>query len=147
MSKIKKILCPIDLSIDNAFVVEYATDLAHSCGAKISCVYVESDTNHIGFHIPSGAISDFVGEDEDDTAKTLKKFVRKNFPNGDVDCTVLIGYPAEEILGFAEKEAIDLIVIATQSKKGLNRLLFGSVTEKVVRGAVCPVLTVHPDEY
>jgi nucleotide-binding universal stress UspA family protein len=57
--------------------------------------------------------------------------------------TVVVGYPATEILRFAEEQACGLIVMATHGLSGLQHFLIGSVTEKVVRKASCPVLTVR----
>ncbi len=52
------------------------------------------------------------------------------------------GDPAEEILGYAQRHPIDLIVVGTQGRTGVSRVLLGSVAERVVRGARCPVLVV-----
>jgi nucleotide-binding universal stress UspA family protein len=61
----------------------------------------------------------------------------------DVEYTVIRGIPYEEILKFAEEKNIDLIVIGTHGRKGIDRVLFGSTAERVVRNASCPVLTVR----
>ena len=58
---------------------------------------------------------------------------------------VLIGYAAEEILTRANDEGADLIVMGTHGRKGIDRILFGSVAEKVVKNASMPVLTVRPN--
>jgi nucleotide-binding universal stress UspA family protein len=55
-----------------------------------------------------------------------------------------VGYPSESIVDYAKQHKIDLIVIGTHGHTGLSHLLLGSVAEKVVRLASCPVLTVHP---
>ena len=59
---------------------------------------------------------------------------------------MLIGYAAEEILSRAREEKADLIVMGTHGRKGIDRILFGSVAEKVVKNADMPVLTVRPSE-
>ena len=61
----------------------------------------------------------------------------------DVEHVVLKGTPYEEISRFAEANKIDLVVIGTHGRKGLDRMLFGSTAEQVVRHAPCPVLTVR----
>ncbi len=58
-----------------------------------------------------------------------------------------IGFAVDEILKYAREKAIDLIVIGTHGNTGLSRLVIGSVAEKIVRLAKCPVLTVHPQGY
>ena len=57
---------------------------------------------------------------------------------------MVTGYAAEEIFGMAAKENVDLIIMGTHGRKGIDRILFGSVAEKVVKGAKCPVLTIRP---
>lgn len=59
---------------------------------------------------------------------------------------VLLGQPAEEIIEFADKEAADLIVMCSHGASGIRRWVFGSVTEKVLRGTTIPVLVVRPEE-
>lgn len=59
---------------------------------------------------------------------------------------VEVGLPVDQILAYAKSHQIDVIVLGTQGHRGLSRLLLGSVAEKVVRLATCPVLTVHADQ-
>lgn len=58
-------------------------------------------------------------------------------------CSVAVGNPVEQILKYAVDNQIDLIAVGTQGHRGLSHLLLGSVAEKIVRVATCPVLTVH----
>ena len=58
---------------------------------------------------------------------------------------VLLGQPAEEIVDFAEEEDVDLIVMCSHGSSGIRRWVFGSVTEKVLRGATTPVLVIRPE--
>ncbi len=57
---------------------------------------------------------------------------------------VVSGDPAEEIMRYAETEGVDLIVMGTHGRKGLERIIFGSVAEQVVKNAPVPVLVVNP---
>jgi universal stress protein A len=61
----------------------------------------------------------------------------------DIEHAVLTGKPYEEITKFVESNNIDLIVLGTQGRKGLDRMIFGSTAEQVVRYAPCPVLSVR----
>jgi nucleotide-binding universal stress UspA family protein len=63
-----------------------------------------------------------------------------------VNAEVLIGDPAEEIVDYAAEQDIDLIVMCSHGKSGIGRWVFGSVTEKVLRGARSPVLVIRPEE-
>jgi len=65
-----------------------------------------------------------------------------NFPNH--EAKVVSGNPADEILRFSDKQGIDLIVMGTHGRKGLDRTLMGSVAEHVTKNAASPVLTVNP---
>jgi nucleotide-binding universal stress UspA family protein len=66
----------------------------------------------------------------------------KHFPK--LESRVMTGSPADEILKLAKQEGIDLIIMGAHGRKGLERVFFGSVADKVVAGAPCAVLTIHP---
>ena len=74
----------------------------------------------------------------------MNAFVKEHFDQMDVEGKVVTGYPAEEILGIAEDEKCDMVVMGTHGRKGIDRILFGSVAEKVVKSSTVPVLTVRP---
>jgi nucleotide-binding universal stress UspA family protein len=57
---------------------------------------------------------------------------------------VVTGYAAEEILLMVEEEKADMLVMGTHGRRGIDRILFGSVAEKVVKSAKCPVVTIRP---
>jgi nucleotide-binding universal stress UspA family protein len=59
---------------------------------------------------------------------------------------VLMGDPAEEIIDFADKQNTDLIIMCSHGASGIRRWVFGSVTEKVLRGTTTPVLVIRPQE-
>ena len=74
----------------------------------------------------------------------MAAFTTDHFPGLSVEGLVRAGYPAEEILRLAEARHADMIVMGTHGRTGFDRMLFGSVAEKVVMAAACPVLTVKP---
>jgi nucleotide-binding universal stress UspA family protein len=63
-----------------------------------------------------------------------------------VETAIIEGSPSAEIVRYAEREACDLVVMGTHGRGGIDRLLLGSVAEKVVRGSNVPVLTVRVDD-
>jgi universal stress protein A len=65
----------------------------------------------------------------------------------EIEKVVLKGIPYEELTRFAGEQAIDMIVLGTHGRKGLDRMLFGSTAEQVVRYAPCPVLSVRIPNY
>ncbi|WP_147819826.1 universal stress protein [Salidesulfovibrio onnuriiensis] len=145
MAEIKKILCAIDFSDYSAHVADYAKTLAQCSGGSVMCVYVApSLSQYVGFHVPPSSIENFVGEIVSGADTTMSAFVAENFKGLSATGKVVTGYPAEEILDMAEEEKVDMIVMGTHGRKGIDRILFGSVAEKVVKAAKCPVLTIRP---
>ena len=145
MAKLQKIVCALDLSEHSRQVAEYATMLAKMSGASIVAVYAAPTlTQYTGFHVPPNTIDSFVGEIVSGAEKAMADFVAEHFPDVQVKAEVVVGYAAEEILRLAENEDADLIVMGTHGRKGIDRILFGSVAEKVVKNSSRPVLTIRP---
>lgn len=147
MPALKKILCAIDLSEQSESVAEYAVMLAKLADASIVAVYAAPTlTQYTGFHVPPNTIDNFVGEIVSGAEQSMKEFVARHFEGVSTRGVVVVGYAAEEILAVAEKEQVDLIVMGTRGRKGIDLILFGSVAEKVVKNAVCPVVTIRPTD-
>ena len=145
MKAIKKILCAVDLSDHSKLVAEYAATMAKSLNASVLVVYTAPSLNqYVGFHVPPNTIENFVGEIVSGAEDSMQAFMRENFDGVDAKSQVLVGYAAEEILNRAHAEEVDMIVMGTHGRKGIDRILFGSVAEKVVKNAGMPVLTVRP---
>ncbi len=145
MADIKKILCAVDFSDYSPMVADYANMMAKCSGAEIMVLYVApSLSQYVGFHVPPSSIESFVGEIVSGAEDTMNAFVKENFSDLNVQGKVVTGYPAEEILSIAEAEGCDMIVMGTHGRKGIDRMLFGSVAEKVVKSSEAPVLTVRP---
>ncbi len=146
MPAIKKILCAVDFSAHSKTVAEYAYLLATSLGAEVIVLYAApSLSQYVGFHVPTASIDTLVGEIVSGAEKTMETFVAENFEGIKAVGRVSNGYAAEEILAMAEQENVDLIVMGTHGRRGIDRMLFGSVAEKVVKSAGIPVLTTRPD--
>lgn len=147
MKEIKKILCAVDLSEHSKDVAAYAVLLAKGLGASVIVVYTApSLSQYVGFHVPPNTIENFVGEIVTGAEKSMEAFVAENFAGIEARGQVLIGYAAEENLNRAHAEKVDIIVMGTHGRKGIDRILFGSVAEKVVKNADMPVLTIRPTE-
>lgn len=147
MKDIKKILCAVDLSESSAELAQYATTLAKALGAEVCVLYVAPTlSQYVGFHVPPSSIENFVGEIVDGAVKNMENFVADNFKGVKASGKVITGYAAEEILHYATEIDADLIIMATHGRRGIDRILFGSVAEKVVKNAVQAVLTIHPKE-
>ncbi|HTZ17927.1 MAG TPA: universal stress protein [Dissulfurispiraceae bacterium] len=143
--EIKKVLFTTDFSEGASHSLSYAADVAKTYGARLYLLHVIQDvTMSPGLHIPHGSVDITYKELEANAKKSLEKlFVSVCGEYKNSETGVMRGVPYEEILKFATEKGIDLIVIGTHGRKGLDRVLFGSTAERVVRNASCPVLTVR----
>ena len=145
MQNIKKILCALDLSQHSALVAEYAVALAKAFDAEITAVYAAPAlTQYVGFHVPPSSIENFVGEIITGAEKTMQEFVAEHFAGVKATGRVVNGYAAEEVLSLAEEIHADIIIMGTHGRKGIDRILFGSVAEKIVKSSTIPVMTIRP---
>ncbi len=145
MPAIKKILCAVDLSEHSKAVAEYAILLAKGLGAEITVLYAApSLSQYVGFHVPPSSIENFVGEIVSGAEKSMEAFIAETFTEVKAEGKIISGYAAQEILSFAMNNHIDLIVMGTHGRTGIDRILFGSVAEKVVKSATIPVMTIRP---
>jgi len=146
MKQVKKILFPIDFASNFEPLVPWVSTLAGKFEATVYVLFVAQDLAHFAsFYVPHGNIEEFQQQAIDSAKKKMAAAVEefgKKFPK--VETRVELGVPAEKILAFAEKEKIDLIVMGAHGRSGLERAIFGSVANKVVKSAPCPVLTIHP---
>lgn len=145
MPDIKKILLAVDFSEYSPTVAEYARTLAQALGSKVVCLYVApSLSQYVGFHVPPSSIENFVGEIVSGADSTMEAFMNENLQGVDAEGRVVTGYAAEEILLMADEENADMLIMGTHGRRGIDRILFGSVAEKVVKSAKCPVVTIRP---
>lgn len=134
MIRIRKILYATDFSSHSNQAYFHAVALAESHGASLTIVFVHTPA----FRAPEGA-----GRAADrDYWRTQLEQIRPVDSRIPVHHVLLEGDPAAEIVRHAEDSAIDLIVMGTHGRSGLERLLMGSVAEKVMREAPCSVLVV-----
>lgn len=144
MPNISQILCPVDFSDTSAHAVEQAAAIAGWYKARLTGLHVYTP---IFMPVPGlPAPADRVPDSERErlrgqTTSLLHAAVAAGIA---VDVTVDVGRPAAQILERAASLPADLIVMGTHGAGGFERLVLGSVTEKVLRKATCPVLTVPP---
>jgi len=143
--KVERILFPTDFSQGSAHALQYAVDLKKHYNAKLCILHVVYDINKAtGIYVPHIS-SDEVFKELDLWAKgEMDKCCIEEIRGLDnVEKKVLQGIPWEEIIRFANDEHIDMIVMGTYGRIGLERLIFGNTAERVVRRAPCPVMTVR----
>jgi nucleotide-binding universal stress UspA family protein len=138
-----RVLVPTDGSVGVDRAVAHAVDLAVAHGAEIHAVYVVNTVGLVG--LPMDASLEGLDEMLRSDADHALERVREAAEGADVAVTthVIEGSPSTEIVRFAEREGCDLIVMGTHGRGGIDRLLLGSVTEKVVRASNVPVLTLR----
>lgn len=143
--QMRRILAPTDFSECSKQAVTCAYELAQAVRAKLVLLHVvENLPSYIGFIPPGGAamlMKDLERQACFDLAAVLPAAKAAEV---EVARQVVIGSPSDEIVKVAAAEQVDLIVIATHGRIGFSRLVMGSVAERVVRTAPCPVLTIRP---
>ncbi len=143
----KRICCPIDFSDASRAAMEVAADLARRTGGTLVLLHAYPIP---GYTFPDGSVvaSPKMMQDLADQAeKHLEEWraqAEKLVGAPRVTAQKAIGEPAAEIVSFARSAGVDLVVVGTHGRTGLEHALMGSVAERVVRRAHCPVLTVRP---
>jgi nucleotide-binding universal stress UspA family protein len=150
MITLKQILVPTDFSEPSDKAVRYAKALAEAFGGvTLHFLHVVDNAFVHGWTSEGyvGALPEFRERLERQARETLDKLAAASeLPRSAVRLATRVGHPVVEILRYAKEEAIDLVVLGTHGRSGLGHLLMGSVAERVVRTASCPVLTVHHPE-
>ncbi|MBE7445276.1 MAG: universal stress protein [Planctomycetia bacterium] len=147
MVNIRNILCPIDYSVYSEMALKYAIEFAEKYQAKLYLVYV-LDIRVYDINDPDLYNVNIVDEETiHKLRERLLKCVNEDTKNKiSVEAIVIQGVPFAEIIRAAKDYKIDLIVLGTHGRTGLSHAIMGSVAEKVVRKAPCPVLTIrHPE--
>lgn len=146
MTEFKKIMAPIDFSENSPKVLQAAINVAEKFEADLSLVFVvQSFEDYSGFFVPHMPISQFEEEMVQGAEKKMASFLAENFKSDlPYSSTVIKGDVAEEIVEYATRNDMAMIVMGTHGYKGLEKVLFGSVAEKVVKTSPCPVLTINP---
>jgi len=151
MSSFKSILLPTDFSDYSKYARAYAISLCREFKAKLLALHVLEDPVYPIDTTPFGfSPVQFVRERRDSAEKELEKVVEEIAKEGiETESLIVEGKPFVQIITVAREREVDLIVIGTHGRTGLSHYLLGSVTEKVVRKAPCPVLTVrkHGQEF
>ena len=155
MKLLKKILAPTDLSTLARDGIRLALETAQGCGAEvivyhvISYVDAEFDVHHGAAQwVASGESSEEIQELIQKRKRELDRYLIENFSDAlsglKIRQEVEIGIPDEKIVEKAAAEGVDMIIMSTHGRTGLRHFMIGSVTERVVRLAACPVLSVRP---
>ena len=154
MSIIKGVECvvtPIDFSDNSSLVAESAAYMAGKFGASLHLIFiVQNFEDYSGFFVPQMSMPTLEGELVEGAEEKMREFCgnlkaacEKAGVNG-LESKVLMGDVGERIIEYATDANADMIIMGTHGYKGLEKIMFGSVADKVVRTATCPVLTINP---
>jgi nucleotide-binding universal stress UspA family protein len=143
MISLKKILCPIDHSDCSKEALKYAVSFAMKDEAKLYLLHIIDIRS---FNEGLDAMTKQIPDEE--TLEQLRKKLLDCIPEEirdemEIEATVIQGIPFAEIISTAREKEIDMIVIGSHGRTGISHMMLGSVSEKVVRKAPCPVLTVR----
>jgi len=143
MDRIKKILAPTDFSDLSRVGLRFALDMARELNAEVIVQHViPVGEDWFSEHREFSPVRDLLPEKE----QLLDKFLRDNFADCinllEVRQKVEVGVPQANIIDMAAREGVDMIIMSTHGRTGLSHVLLGSVTEKVVGRALCPVLVI-----
>ncbi len=146
LKNVKTILVPVDFSKNSARILKDSVDVAQNFNAKLTAVFiVQSFEDYSGFFVPHIPIDQFQNEIYTGAKRKMANFIEDNLGQVDAcDSYVGMGDVVEEIIKYADTIKAGMIVMGTHGYKGLERILFGSVAEQVVKNSPCPVLTINP---
>ena len=146
MVETRKILFPIDLTENLYKVLPYVLSVSEKYNAMIYLLHVVQDLRKWGkIYVPHTSMDKLQGEALEAADKALDKVCDQDLqgcPN--FQRRIVSGDPAAEILKLINSEGIDLVIMGTHGRKGLEHVMFGSVAENVVKKSPVPVLTINP---
>ena len=146
MEKVSRILFPVDLSDISSKMAPEVITMARKFDAEIHLLFVSGSLEQYStFYIPHPSLDKMEDDIQRGAERKLKEFKEEYFAGyGDTKARVLRGDPAEEILKYIQTEKIDMVILPTHGRKGLDRIIFGGVAERVVKMSPVPVLSINP---
>ena len=140
MESYPKILFPVDLNESAYIVAGHAASMAEKFNAELHVLHVIPTYEHHAF--PS--YEKVMQEIKDRACGALDEFVGKYLQGLKVHTDIVHGHTGRQILEYAQKHGMSMIVMGTHGRTEIGQLFFGSVAQRVVQNATIPVLTVNP---
>jgi len=146
MIEIKTIAVPIDFSEVAPIVAEWAKEIAKKLGAKLILINVVEDISAFeGISTDVKTLQELEKTLLEGAEEYMRNFLSKYFSDfANVKSVIVKGKVVEKIIQVAKENEVDLIVIGTHGRKSLDKIIFGSVAEGVVKYSPIPVLTINP---
>ena len=146
MGTYHRMLFPIDLTESSEKLVPHVTTMVEKFDAQLHVLFVVRVFQYFtNIYVPNPSIDLFETELVEGARKKMDEFVRTHFselPN--VRHEVILGDPSDAIISYNRDHNIDMVIMGTHGRKGLDRVIFGSVAERVVKFARIPVLVINP---
>ena len=146
MKDFSNILFPVDLSEMSPKIAEAVAMMARKFDAEIHLLFVARVFEYMtSIYVPHPSIDSFHKEIMDGAERKLAEFTEEHFKKfSRVRKTVRGGDIPEEIIAYTREEGIDLLILGTHGRKGIDRVVFGSVAERVAKMSPVPVLLINP---
>lgn len=146
MESIQRILFPVDLTESSEKLVPHVVTMAEKFNAQVQVLFVVRIFQYFtDIYVAPPSISIFENELVDGARKKMDEFTQEYFTTlPQTHGEVVLGDPPEVILDYISTNQIDLVVMGTHGRKGLDRVLFGSVAERVIKSSPVPVLVINP---
>lgn len=142
MQDITHIITPVDLEEHSNKLIEYSAYMASKLGAKLTLIHVvEPFHTIVDVELGSSTIEKFT-ENRLQTARGFLQNLAAPYPESTTE--ILQGVIVDTIIAFAKSKKAEMIIIGTHGTKGIEKLLLGSVAERVVKNAHCPTLVMNP---
>ena len=146
MKNFKKILFPIDFSEVSPIIVPWVSSIAKKYGSEIHLLFVARRLTHLsGINVEAVSIQNFENDIIKGAERNIGEFAQTHFEDfPSCKTRVVPGDAVEEIVNYINSEDIDLVIMGTHGRKGLNRVFFGSVADGVIKMSPVPVMSINP---
>ena len=146
MKEFKKILFPVDLSKSSEKILPYVQTVAQKFDSKIHLFFAARVFEYFtSIYVPHPSINQFEKEIIEGAEKRLYEFMDEHFNEfPGTKTAVVAGDASEKIIEYIEDQKIDLVIMGTHGRKGMDKIIFGSVAERVVKTSPVPVMVVNP---
>ncbi|MGM0418056.1 MAG: universal stress protein [Thermodesulfobacteriota bacterium] len=146
MEEFKKILFPTDLSEISAKMVPYVKMMTKKFDAELHVVFVCRMLENLkSIYVPHPSLLNMEKEVLKGAQIKMKEFVKENFsPEILPETGVFLGDTVDTVMEYNEQKNIDLIIVGTHGRKGLERFIFGSVAKEIFQRSAVPVLIINP---
>ncbi len=151
IKEITSVVTPVDFSDNSRLIAESAAYMAGKFGAEMHLIYVvQNFEDYSGFFVPQLTLPNLEEELLDGAESKMKAFCSdisefcRECGVKKVENKVFMGDVGEKIVEYAGEIDASMVIMGTHGYKGLEKIMFGSVADKVVRSASCPVMTINP---